>query len=288
MFPLLHIDIHCSVFQSRVSISLHFLRSRILKYKDIRMPRSSKLARRMALKKKIEEEFRLAEERAKVPKVSIYDKYWDRQDLVVVNKQDKIIEEKICIPNIERECFQKEEPIKDDIKDIIPTKDNIVEENRVLEHKIILEEKTTADKKVENKESKRKLKKKKKNIKTVEEFELKEVEQLQEDETFRLNRLFDREKTEHISEEKREEEMKITEEKIKELEESIACLDNDLERYEIERMREKTKRVVKRMNTVLGYNEVSQNMNMLKEKTVKGFMSNNILWGKYLTTRIKI
>ena len=136
------------------------------------MPRSSKLARRMALKKKIEEEFRLAEERAKVPKVSLYDKYWDRQDLVVVNKQDKIIEKEICIPNIkqntsERECFQKEEPIKDDIKDITPTKDNIVEENRVLEHKIILEEKTTTDKKIENKESKRKLKKKKKHIKQL-------------------------------------------------------------------------------------------------------------------------
>merc|ERR1712013_894325 len=275
------------------SISLHFLRSRILKYKYIRIPNSSKLARRMALKKKIEEEFRLAEERAKVPKVSLYDKYWDRQDLVVVNKQDKIIEKEICIPTtmqntIERECFRKEEPSKDDIKDIIPTKGNIVEESRVLEHKIILEEKTTTDKKIENKESKKMLKKKKKNIKTVEEFELKEVEQLQEDETFRLNRLFDRQKTDHISEEEREEEIKITEEKIKELEESIACLDNDLERYEIERMREKTKRVVKRMNTVLGYNKVPQNMNMLKEKTVKGFMSNNILWGKYLTTRIKI
>jgi len=275
------------------SISLHFLRSRILKYKYIRIPNSSKLARRMALKKKIEEEFRLAEERAKVPKVSLYDKYWDRQDLVVVNKQDKIIEKEICIPTtmqntIERECFRKEEPSKDDIKDIIPTKGNIVEESRVLEHKIILEEKTTTDKKIENKESKRKLKKKKKNIKTVEEFELKEVEQLQEDETFRLNRLFDRQKTDHISEEEREEEIKRTEEKIKELEQSIACLDNDLEKYEIESMKEKTKRVVKRMNTVLGYNEVPQNMNMLKEKTVKGFMSNNILWGKYLTTRIKI
>merc|ERR1712013_74180 len=271
------------------SISLHFLRSRILKYKYIRIPNSSKLARRMALKKKIEEEFRLAEERAKVPKVSLYDKYWDRQDLVVVNKQDKIIEKEICIPTtmqntIERESFRKEEPIKDDIKDIIPTKGNIVEENRILEHKIILEEKTTTNKKIENKESKRMLKKKKKNIKTVEEFELKEVEQLQEDETFRLNRLFDRQKTDHIS----EEEIKRTEEKIKELEQSIACLDNDLERYEIESMKEKTKRVVKRMNTVLGYNEVPQNMNMLKEKTVKGFMSNNILWGKYLTTRIKI
>merc|ERR1712013_339501 len=275
------------------SISLHFLRSRILKYKYIRIPNSSKLARRMALKKKIEEEFRLAEERAEVPKVSLYDKYWDRQDLAVVNKQDKIIEKEICIPTtmqntIERESFRKEEPIKDDIKDIIPTKGNIVEENRILEHKIILEEKTTTNKKIENKESKRMLKKKKKNIKTVEEFELKEVEQLQEDETFRLNRLFDRQKTDHISEEEREEEIKRTEEKIKELEQSIACLDNDLEKYEIESMKEKTKRVVKRMNTVLGYNEVPQNMNMLKEKTVKGFMSNNILWGKYLTTRIKI
>jgi len=247
----------------------------------------------MALKKEIEEEFRLAEERAKVPKVSIYDKYWNRQDLVVVNNPDHIGEKDICISNtmqntIERESFRKEEPIKDDIKDIIPTKGNIVEENRILEHKIILEEKTTTNKKIENKESKRMLKKKKKNIKTVEEFELKEVEQLQEDETFRLNRLFDRQKTDHISEEEREEEIKRTEEKIKELEQSIACLDNDLEKYEIESMKEKTKRVVKRMNTVLGYNEVPQNMNMLKEKTVKGFMSNNILWGKYLTTRIKI
>ena len=47
------------------------------------MPRSSKLARRMKLKKKIEEEFRVAEERRNVGRVPIYKEYWDRADVRV-------------------------------------------------------------------------------------------------------------------------------------------------------------------------------------------------------------
>lgn len=246
----------------------------------------------MALKKKIEEEFRLAEERGKVEKVSLYDKYWDRPDLIVVNNQDKIREEEACSPKIiqnnnKRECLEKEEPIKNDLEDKIQERESKVEENTFLENPIIPENKAPTTSNVENMEKKRKIKKKKKNRKTIEEFESKEVEQLQEDETLRLIRLFEKEKTEQIIEDKRKEEFDKTNEKIKELEQSIACLDNDLERFEIERMKEKTKKVVKRMSTVLGYNEDSQTRNMLREKTVKGFMSNNILWGKYLVTRIK-
>jgi len=209
------------------------------------MPRSSKLARKMALKKKIEEEFRLAEERGKVEKVSLYDNYWDRPDVIVLKKQDKIREEDTYSPktiqkNIKSECLEKEEPIKDDLEDKIPEKENKVEENIFLENSIILEDKMTTTY-IENTEKKRKRKKKKKNRKAIEEFESKEVEQLQEDETLRLARLFEKEKTEQILEEKRNEEFEKTTEKIKELEQSIACLDNDLERFDIERMKEKNK-----------------------------------------------
>ena len=44
------------------------------------MVRSSKLARRMDLKKKIEEEYRLAAERMKVTRVNRYQEYWDREE----------------------------------------------------------------------------------------------------------------------------------------------------------------------------------------------------------------
>ena len=53
------------------------------------MPRSSKLARRMKLKKKIEEEFRVAEVRRNVGRVSIYEEYWDRAEVQVGRGEGK-------------------------------------------------------------------------------------------------------------------------------------------------------------------------------------------------------
>ena len=74
-------------------------------------------------------------------------------------------------------------------------------------------------------------------------------------------------------------EMNTIQDRIKELELSIASLDNDLERFDIERIKHKTRQVVKRMSKVLGQTE-NNVQEILKVKTVNGFMKDNILWGK--------
>jgi len=78
------------------------------------------------------------------------------------------------------------------------------------------------------------------------------------------------------------EEMKKTEERIKQLELSIASLDDELERFEIERMRGKTKKVMKRMSLVISDTTDDELDDILQQTTVNGFMENEILWGKYL------
>ena len=114
--------------------------------------------------------------------------------------------------------------------------------------------------------------------------ETNEVELLQEEEASKAkqNLIIDQE---IIFEEKKFEEMKTIQEQIKELELSIASLDNDLERFEIERMKDKTRQVVNRMNKVLGQTENNEMQDILKIKNVDGFMKDQMLWGKYLDTK---
>merc|ERR1712007_207742 len=73
------------------------------------------------------------------------------------------------------------------------------------------------------------------------------------------------------------EEMKKTEERIKQLELSIASLD-----VEIERMKGKTKKVMKRMSLVISDTTDDELDDILQQTTVNGFMENEVLWGKYL------
>ena len=77
--------------------------------------------------------------------------------------------------------------------------------------------------------------------------------------------------------------------RIKELEQSIASLDNDLERINIERMKDKTRQVVERMKTAFGHDEPNEikAKNVLSKKTVNGFMKSSILWRKYLSITVE-
>jgi len=83
------------------------------------------------------------------------------------------------------------------------------------------------------------------------------------------------------------EEMKNTEERINQLELSIALLDDELERFDIERMKNKTKKVMKRMSLVLSDTAVDDIENILQVTTVNGFMRDEVLWGKYLGKETK-
>ena len=113
--------------------------------------------------------------------------------------------------------------------------------------------------------------------------ETKEVEHLQEQEASKINKhLVTDNKT--VFKDNKFDEMNTIQERIKELELSIASLDNDLERFDIERIKHKTRQVVKRMSKVLGQTENNEVQEILKVKTVNGFMKDNILWGKYMVT----
>ena len=71
------------------------------------------------------------------------------------------------------------------------------------------------------------------------------------------------------------------EQRIRELELSIASLDNELERFEIEKMRSKTKEVKKRMSLVTGDNE-NDLSKVLNSGNVDSFIKDNNLWKKYV------
>merc|ERR1739844_481008 len=83
-------------------------------------------------------------------------------------------------------------------------------------------------------------------------------------------------------EEEENKELKKVEKKIREIEDSISALDWELERAEIEKMKLKTKKVIKRISQIVNEdleNDVSTN---LKKETVKVFMINKAMWNKYL------
>ena len=122
----------------------------------------------------------------------------------------------------------------------------------------------------------------------VEVNETKEVEYLQAQEILRLQLVSD--KAETISEEKKKnEDQKKTDLRIQELEQSIASLDNELERFDIERMKGRTRQVVERMKTAFNRNEIIEikAKNVLSKKTVNGFLKSTILWRKYLSTTVE-
>ena len=78
--------------------------------------------------------------------------------------------------------------------------------------------------------------------------------------------------------------LKKVKRRISEVEDSIAALDWELERVEIEKMKVKTKKVIKRISQIVeddmeNGDEVTTN---IKRETVKVFMINKSMWNKYL------
>ena len=71
------------------------------------------------------------------------------------------------------------------------------------------------------------------------------------------------------------------EKRIRELELSIASLDNELERFEIEKMNFKTREVKKRMSLVTGDNE-NDLSKVLNSGNVDSFIKDGNLWKKYV------
>ena len=79
----------------------------------------------------------------------------------------------------------------------------------------------------------------------------------------------------------KDDELSEIEKRIRELELSIASLDNELERFEIEKMNCKTREVKKRMSLVTGdcENDIT---NVLNSGSVDSFIKNGNVWGKYV------
>ena len=71
------------------------------------------------------------------------------------------------------------------------------------------------------------------------------------------------------------------EKRIRELELSIASLDNELERFEIEKMNSKTREVKKRMSLVTGDHEIDLSK-LLNSGNVDSFIQDGNLWKKYV------
>ena len=192
---------------------------------------SSKLGRRIELKKRIEEEYRMAEERGRVTRVPVYDQYWERVGM----NREKFIEMK-CLrssdTNDEKQKIFKWE--KEDemaaVNDQDKTGDGIIEMTETLLRMNATENYQTISGNQRKKTNRKKILGKEK----AEMKETNEVELLQEQEASKVKQhlIIDKE---IICEDKKSEEMKTIQERIKELELSIASLDNDLERFEIER-----------------------------------------------------
>ena len=120
-------------------------------------------------------------------------------------------------------------------------------------------------------------------------FEEREMEKIR---TFMLEDRCDKsqEEKERLREleEAQNEEMIKTEQRIKQLEMSIATLNLELERYDLEDMKDKTRKVVKRMSLVLKDVEDEEVDIVLKATTVTGFMENEDLWSQYMSQGISI
>ena len=251
----------------------------------------SKLARRMELKKRIEEEYRMAEERGRVERVAIYEQYWERLG-ISREENEEVKYWGSTDTNDERlKIIKGEEQEKEDkiiaVNDQDKAGDVINEVNKTLLSMTDPEKYQTIS---GNQMKKKYIKKilKRGNIdgdgkETDEMKETKEVEHLQEQEASQIKQSLIIDK-EIVVEDKKFEAMETIEDRIKELELSIASLDNDLERFEIERMKHKTRQVVKRMKKALGQTEKNEGHEVLKVKNVTGLIKDKILWQKYMAT----
>ena len=271
---------------------------------------ASKLARQLAYKKKLEEEFRLAEERRKFERksrnsgyqVSAYEtwewgevpqgRYTDEDESYKVeqNKQKEVENEqkaeenrkKVVYEKQKQEWMKKREVYIERAAKFSEIKKKILEENAKLEKskRIILEDKDIwAEFDNIIKENEMALKDLENYKITVEIKEKEEKTKIELEEKLRigLKEILQNDLTKITN----ADDLSDIEKRIRELELSIASLDNELERFEIEKMNFKTREVKKRMSLVTGDNE-NDLSKVLNSGNVDSFITDGNLWKKYV------
>ena len=86
-------------------------------------------------------------------------------------------------------------------------------------------------------------------------------------------------------EEEETEEVRRINKRIREIEESIAMLDWQLERQKIEKMKVKTQKVIKRISEVVA-DDIDEG-EALKKETVRLFLYNKSMWKKYVKIELE-
>ena len=82
-------------------------------------------------------------------------------------------------------------------------------------------------------------------------------------------------------EEEENEEVRRINKRIREIEESIAELDWQLEREKIEHMKKKTRKVINRISQVVS-EEDTEESDTVKKETIRLFLLNKSMWKKYV------
>ena len=257
---------------------------------------ATKLARQMALKKKLEDEYKQANERLN-DRLSLSGprKYFPmsfdlssdlRYKPLETRPRNKIIlEEEPSIQEvpqlneiIEKEDEEAQRRLQAEEEERRRREED--ERQRLEEEDRKVREAEEEQKIIEEKKRKEMARRRKAERRRIEMNEIRESRKLMINEDAKLDKEVEKVKLD----EEQIEEMRKTEDRIKELELSIATLDMDLERFDLERMRSKTLKVKKRMSLVINdREEEEEEVDMiLAAPTVRGFIQNDRLWGKYL------
>ena len=272
---------------------------------------ATKLARQMALKKKLEEEYREANERLneslklsrarKYHSMSFDFDYQPKHSIVEIRERNMIqVEEEV-----DNNPKDEEKPVGTVIVDIEMRTEDISRVS-VSDHEDVIEE---TDHEIKSDDDERlrlelKLKEEENNKRRTEEVkrrkmmreklkraEAKRRKEKAEKREFEEIRMFIGENNDEDVERQKAlqqaqvKELEKNEEQIRKLEMSIATLDMELERFDLEEMRNRTKKVVKRMSLVMKDSEEDPDEHVdfiLQSSTVKGFMQDKQLWGKYV------
>ena len=274
---------------------------------------ATKLARQMALKKKLEEEYRQANEilndRSKLtpnrkyhPMQFDFDAKSRYSPIEIRGRRSVFVEEEeirnVADDNEERKRIKREEKMakKRELDErLLREEEERLKREEEERKKRELEERLNVEKEERRKkeelrrkkivERQRRLeaKRRREEKRAFDKKEMEEIRMFKIDEGSRSDKSDEEIKRLKELEEAQNEEMIKTEQRIKMLEMSIANLNLELERYDLEDMKDKTRKVVKRMSLVLKDVEDEEVDVVLQVTTVTGFMENEDLWSKYIS-----
>ena len=272
---------------------------------------ATKLARQIAYKKKLEEEFRLAEERKRFERKSKYSGYegcvyetWQGGDAVRGRKLNNDLDFSVREYNekeIENQLKENEKKKKADYEEekqewmkkreiyiaraakfselkkmrlkgkarIVKSKKFILEEKDIWEaFDSIIKENGMALQDLEDYKI------------TVEHKEKEEREKLELERDLKI-KLGEPYKDLEKEAPKTESDLREIKKRIRELELSIASLDDELERFEIDKMNSKTREVKERMSIVSGSDE-NDCAKVLNSGNIDAFIKDTKIWDKYM------